>query len=163
MRGIEKPQMSASRTPTVKPLAAIAAARFTVTELLPTPPLPLATATTRALAGICVSGACSRAFHRALSMTSLRSSALISPHSMFTDRTPGWVATRVSMSLRICPRSGQPPMVSLTPTTTSPSGLTVTDGTIPRSTMSEPSSGSMTPRSSPMIASTVGVVAMDVT
>lgn len=39
--------MSASTTPTLRPSAAIAAARFTVTEDLPTPPLPEATAYTR--------------------------------------------------------------------------------------------------------------------
>ena len=50
-RGTEKPQMSASSTPTVKPCAATAAARLTVTELLPTPPLPLATASTRQVIG----------------------------------------------------------------------------------------------------------------
>ena len=43
------------------PRAASAAARFTVTELLPTPPLPLDTAITRVVAGISVSGAFSRA------------------------------------------------------------------------------------------------------
>ena len=39
--------MSASTTPTDRPRAASAAARFTVTEDLPTPPLPEATAYTR--------------------------------------------------------------------------------------------------------------------
>ena len=39
--------MSASTTPTDSPRAAIAAARFTVTEDLPTPPLPDATQYTR--------------------------------------------------------------------------------------------------------------------
>ena len=43
-RGTEKPQMSASSTPTVRPWRARATARLTVTELLPTPPLPLAMA-----------------------------------------------------------------------------------------------------------------------
>ena len=43
MRGTEKPQTSASSTPTVRPRAARAAARLTVTEDLPTPPLPDAT------------------------------------------------------------------------------------------------------------------------
>ena len=38
--------MSASTTPTRRPWAAIAAARFTVTDDLPTPPLPEATAYT---------------------------------------------------------------------------------------------------------------------
>ena len=36
--------MSASTMPTLSPAAAIAAARFTVTDDLPTPPLPDATA-----------------------------------------------------------------------------------------------------------------------
>ena len=44
--------MSASKTPTVKPWFASAAARFTVTELLPTPPLPLAIAKMRVFNGI---------------------------------------------------------------------------------------------------------------
>ena len=39
--------MSASTTPTDSPSAAIAAARLTVTDDLPTPPLPDATANTR--------------------------------------------------------------------------------------------------------------------
>jgi hypothetical protein len=73
-RGTENPQMSASRMPTVYPWAATAAARLTVTELLPTPPLPLATARILHDVGISVSGAFSRAFQRAFSMTSLRSS-----------------------------------------------------------------------------------------
>ena len=68
-----------------------------------------------------VSGAFSRAFQRALSMTSLRSSLVISPQSMRTLVTPGCTATRVSMSFLIWARSGHPPIVSLTPTVTTPS------------------------------------------
>ncbi len=154
MRGTEKPQMSASRTPTVKPIDAIAAARLTVTELLPTPPLPEAMASTRVVAGIWVSGAFSRACQRAFSITSERSSLVISPQSICTSRTLGWVAMRVSMSVLICARSGQPPIVSFTTIVTrAPSpdgcGATVTDGIMPRSTTLPPSSGSMTPRSRP--------------
>ena len=51
MRGMEKPQMSASMTPTANPRWARAAARLTVMEDLPTPPLPEATASTRAPVG----------------------------------------------------------------------------------------------------------------
>ena len=47
MRGTEKPCTSASTTPTDSPCCCRATARFTVTLLLPTPPLPLATANTR--------------------------------------------------------------------------------------------------------------------
>ena len=57
MRGIEKPQMSASSTPTVRPRAASAAARFAVIDDLPTPPLPLPTAITRVVAETSVAGA----------------------------------------------------------------------------------------------------------
>ena len=49
--------MSASRTPTVRPRAASAAARFAVIDDLPTPPLPLPTAMTRVVAGTSVAGA----------------------------------------------------------------------------------------------------------
>ena len=55
-----------------------------MTELLPTPPLPLAMARIRHDAGTSVSGAFSRAFQRALNITSLRSSLVISPQSIFT-------------------------------------------------------------------------------
>ena len=44
--GTEKPYTSASTIPTRSPWAARAQARLTVTEDLPTPPLPLATAYT---------------------------------------------------------------------------------------------------------------------
>ncbi len=56
-RGTENPQMSASSTPTVSPRRAMATARLTVTELFPTPPLPEATAMTRAVSGMSVAGA----------------------------------------------------------------------------------------------------------
>ena len=130
--------MSASSTPTVNPSAAIAAARLTVTDDLPTPPLPLATARIRVDAGISVLGAFSRAFQRALVITSDRSSLVISPQSILTLVTPGCTATLVSTSFLICARSGQPPIVSLTPTVTTPSSLTSTDGTMPSVTMSAP-------------------------
>ena len=45
IRGTLNPQTSASRTPTERPAFASAAARFTVTLDLPTPPLPDAIAT----------------------------------------------------------------------------------------------------------------------
>ncbi len=98
MRGMEKPQISASRTPTVLPDAASAAARFTVTEDLPTPPLPLAMARTRALFGTAVSAAFSFAFHRARVMTADRSSDVISPQSIFTFCTQGCTSRRERMS-----------------------------------------------------------------
>ena len=113
-------------------------------------------ASTRVVTAIAVSAAFSRAFQRALSITSVRSSLLISPHSMRTSRTPGCTATRLSTSFLICARSGQPPMVSLMPTVTTPSAATDTPGTMPRVTMSAPSSGSITARNSAVTSSTDG-------
>ncbi len=78
-RGTLNPQMSASSTPTVRPRRARATARFTVTELLPTPPLPEAMATTRAVSGMSVAGGSSRAMSRARAMTACFCSASMTP------------------------------------------------------------------------------------
>ena len=155
MRGIEKPQMSASRTPTVLPDAASAAARFTVTDDLPTPPLPLAMARIRVLLGIAVGAAFSRAFHRARVMTAERSSAVISPQSILTLVTHGCTSRRDRMSFWIWARRGQPRMVSLTPMVTIPSDMVMSPA-IPRSTMLSPNSGSITARRRLRTSSTVG-------
>ena len=155
-RGTENPQMSASSTPTVRPWRASGTARLTVIELLPTPPLPLAIASTLVVAGTCVSPACWRAFQRALSITALRSSGVISPQSMRTSATPGWTPTRCSISRLMSARSGQPPMVSLTVTRTIPSAPTSTPGTMPSDTMSLPSSGSTTDSRTLRTSSRVG-------
>ena len=71
-RGTENPQMSASSTPTVCPAGGERRrARLTVTELLPTPPLPLAMASTRHDGGdLGVRVHSPVAFHRALVITS---------------------------------------------------------------------------------------------
>ena len=102
MRGTLKPQMSASSTPTVSPRAASAAARFTVTDDLPTPPLPLATASTRVVDDTSVGAACSRALKRARCMAADFCSLVISPYSTFTEVTPGRPRTFDSTSWRIC-------------------------------------------------------------
>ena len=78
MRGMEKPQMSASSTPTVNPRAASAAARLAVIDDLPTPPFPLPTAITRVVGETSVGGACCDACRRARCMTAERSSWVIS-------------------------------------------------------------------------------------
>ena len=155
-RGTENPQMSASSTPTVKPRSASAVARLTVHELLPTPPLPLAIASTWQVAGTALSGAFERACQRALLITSARSSAFISPHSMRTSVTPGWRPTRCSTSRLMSARSGQPPIVSLMPIVTVPSVPTSTPGTMPSDTMSAPSSGSITVRRTSSTSAGVG-------
>ena len=155
-RGTENPQMSASRIPMVSPRRARATARLTVTELLPTPPLPEAMAMTRAVSGMSVAGAGSRASRRARAMTDLRCSASITPVVTSTTRTPGRAPTWVSTSLRICVRSGHPATVRATSTATVPPPSIPTEVTIPSSTMSAPSSGSTTPRSAARTASVSG-------
>ena len=153
--GTENPQMSASSTPTVSPRRARATARLTVTELFPTPPLPEATAITRAVSGMSVTGAGFWASCRARAMTALRWSASITPVSTETVRTPGTAPTWVSTSLRIWVRSGHPATVRATSTATSPPSPTRTPLTMPSSTMSAPSSGSTTPRRAARTAASV--------
>ena len=95
MRGTEKPQMSASRTPTVWPRAASAAARLTVTDDLPTPPFPLATARIRVVSGIWVSGARSAACLRARAIRAARSAAVMALVRISTPVTPGRLRRRL--------------------------------------------------------------------
>ena len=156
MRGTLKPQMSASSTPTLRPRAAIAVARFTVTLDLPTPPLPLATAITRVVSGTSVGGGLSASCLRTRCMTALRWSWVISANVTPAAVTPGRPRTLDSMSSRIWVRRGQPEMVRATATDTCPSGFTLTSRTMPRSTMSEPSSGSTTPRSTSTTSCSLG-------
>ena len=156
IRGTEKPQMSASMTPTVMPRAASAAARLTVTEDLPTPPLPEATISTRVVAGISVSGALRLTLKRALAIAVAFSSAVSSSQDRWTDDTPGRSATRALTSRWIWARSGQPEVVRAIVTSTRPSSSMVTARAMPSSTMSVPSSGSMTPRSTPITSPVVG-------
>ena len=113
------PQMSASSTPTVRPRRARATARFTVTELLPTPPLPDATATTRAVSGMSVGAGSSRAMLRARAMTARFWSGSMTPVVTTTDPTPGSAPTWRSTSRWIWLRNGQPAMVRATSTATS--------------------------------------------
>ena len=156
MRGTLKPQMSASSTPTVNPRAASAAARFTVTEDLPTPPLPLATASTRVVDGTSVGAACSRALKRARCIAADFCAWFISPYSTLTFVTPGRPSTFDCTSRLIWARSGQPAVVSTTFTVTRPSSVTRASSTMPRSTIDACSSGSMTPASTPRTSSGVG-------
>ena len=145
MRGTEKPQMSASMTPTAKPSVASAAARFTVTDDLPTPPLPEAIMITLVVGGMAVVSGRSAMLRRARSIATAFSAWVSSVQSIFTRVTPGSEATRALTSFCIWALSGHPAVVRAMPTCTVPSGSTCTCFAIPSSTMSEPSSGSMTP------------------
>ena len=79
--------MSASTTPTLRPSAAIAAARLTVTEDLPTPPLPEATAYTRVSEPGWANGISrSAAPPRSWVASSSRCSSLITSRSTSTPR-----------------------------------------------------------------------------
>ena len=120
-RGTEKPQMSASSTPTVRPRRARATARLTVTELLPTPPLPEAMAMTRAVSGMSVTGAGSRASRRARAMTALRLLGVHDPGG-HVDPLARRGARRRGSPRRcwIWARRGQPAMVRATSTSTTP-------------------------------------------
>ena len=150
--------MSASSTPIFRPRFASAAARLTVTEDLPTPPLPDATQITLVVGASAVPPARSLAFQRALPIASVRCCWVISVQVMATAMTPAMAATRVLTSFWIWARSGQPAVVSATVTVTLPSGATTAPRAIPRSTMSLPNSGSMTPRSMASTSASVGSV-----
>ena len=76
--------MSASSTPTVRPVAAMAAARLTVTEDLPTPPLPEAISTTLVVGASAVSSGRWETLKRALPMAEDFSSCVISVQSRVT-------------------------------------------------------------------------------
>ena len=94
--GIENPPMSASSTPTLNPRAAMPTARFAVTVLLPTPPLPDAMAATRALGDrSIVSVERSWALKRARSISDRFCSAVISPNFTLTFLTPTKPPTRL--------------------------------------------------------------------
>ena len=101
------------------------------------------------------SGRCDT-FNRALPMAVLRCSSVISVQSSFTEVTPGREPTRARTSCWIWARSGQPAVVSAMVTTTAPSAPTRAARAMPRSTMSLPSSGSITPRSTASTSSLVG-------
>src|SRR5271166_2709220 len=140
--------MSASTTPTFWPEAASAAARFTVTDDLPTPPLPLATAYTRVSEdgwenGICGSGRPPRSWV----CSARRCSSLITSSSTRTLDTPGTLPTAAVTSRVMVSRSGQPATVSQTSTSTTPSGAMPMFLTMPSSVIGRWISGSCAGRS----------------
>src|SRR6185437_1359477 len=149
--------MSASTTPTFWPAAASAAARFTVTDDLPTPPLPLATAYTRVSEvgwanGICGSGRPPRS----LVCRARRCSSLITSSWTRTEDTPGSLPTAAVTSRVMVSRSGHPATVRYTSTSTAPSAPTSTFLTMPSSVMGRWISGSCTPSSARVTCSALG-------
>src|SRR6516162_3712155 len=149
--------MSASTTPTLWPEAASAAARLTVTEDFPTPPLPLATAYTRVSDDGCANGITgSGRPPRSWPCSAFRCSSLITSSATRTPETPGSAATASVTLLVMVSRIGQPATVRYTPTCTSPPSAISTDFTMPSSVMGRPISGSLTPPSAAVTCSAVG-------
>ena len=104
--------MSASTTPTLCPAAASAAARFTVTDDLPTPPLPLTIAYTRVSEAGWANGITGSALPpRSLVCIALRCSSLITSRSTRTPVTPGSAATAAVTREVMVSRIGQPATV----------------------------------------------------
>src|SRR5215470_8328966 len=149
--------MSASSTPTFWPEAASAAARLTVTDYLPTPPLPLATAYTWVSDDGWANGI-SRSTRppRSRACSSRRCSSLITSRSTVTADTPGTAATAAVTSRVMVSRSGQPATVRYTSTLTRPSGAMSTFLTMPRSVIGRRISGSLTRASASVTCSVVG-------
>src|SRR6266702_8583227 len=149
--------MSASTTPTFWPEAARAAARFTVTDDLPTPPLPLATAYTRVSEDGWANGICgSDRPPRSLVCRARRCSSLITSSCTRTEDTPGSLPTAAVTSRVMVSRSGQPATVRYTSTSTAPSAPTLTFLTMPSSVMGRWISGSCTPSSAWVTCSALG-------
>src|SRR5215467_1778638 len=149
--------MSASSTPTFWPDAASAAARLTVTDDLPTPPLPLATAYTWVSEAGWANGI-SRSTRppRSRACSSRRCSSLITSRSTATADTPGTAATAAVTSRVMVSRSGQPASVRYTSTLTRPSGAMSTFLTMPRSVIGRRISGSLTRASASVTCAVVG-------
>src|SRR5829696_945465 len=149
--------MSASTTPTERPRAASATARLTVSEDLPTPPLPEATAYTRVSEPGLANGISfsTRPGPRSSSCSWRRWSALITSSSTCTPVTPSSGATAAVTSRVMVSRSGQPEMVRKMPTVTVPSGSTRTSLTMPSSVTGRRISGSRTDASAAVTCSAV--------
>ena len=120
-----------------------------MTDDLPTPPLPEAMVITRVVGATDVCSTRWLMLKRARSMAVVFSSAVISVQSSSTLSTPGSEPTRARMSRWICARNGHPAVVRATVTMTVEPSIAASL-TMPSSTMSEPSSGSITPRSAPI-------------
>ncbi len=143
--GMFGPYTSASISPTTAPIPARATARLAATVLLPTPPFPLPTA--RMFLIVSPSIVCRRAWAGTWAV-SRRS----------TVRTPGKACSAARMSASIRSVRGQAGVVRTTVRATrSPS--TVTSRTIPKDTISRPSSGSFTRRNTCRTCSDVTIEA----
>src|SRR3954447_16942511 len=153
--------MSASTTPTDRPRSAIAAARLTVTDDLPTPPLPEATAYTRVIEPGCANGMTgSSASPLTVLRSSRRCSSFMTSRSTDTAVTPETAETAVVTREVMVSFIGQPETVRYTPISTLPWSRTLMSLTMPSSVIGRWISGSSTPASADRIASTDGAAAI---
>src|SRR3954451_218932 len=150
--------MSASTTPTESPRLASAAARFTVTLDLPTPPLPEATAYTRVSEPGWANGITGSAASvpRTVRRSSARCSSLITSSTTCTEVTPGTAETAWVTRLVMVSRIGQPATVRYTSTRTAPSAPICTSLTMPSSGSGRLISGSWTVARAALPASSAG-------
>ena len=119
---------------------------FTVTEDLPTPPFPLATAYTRVSEPGLANGISGSGLPPlSLPCRVLRCSSLITSSSTCTRVTPSSLPTAAVTSRVMVSRSGQPATVSQTSTRTVPSGRISVFLTMPRSVIGRWISGSCDP------------------
>ena len=136
-------------------------ARLTVTEDLPTPPLPLATANTLVSDPGWANGisrcACPP---RSVSWSPARCSAVITPSSRLTALTPATPETAAVTSRVMVAFSGHPETVSSTVTSTVPSAWISTESTMLRSVIGRLISGSLTVARAALTCSRVGVLMM---
>src|SRR4029453_15344418 len=152
--------MSQSITATRWPWAARPAARLTVTEDLPTPPLPEATARTLVVESspqkVIFFCSCAPGPRRRVTMA-WRWSSVITPRSTLTPVTPGSGDTAAVTSLGMRSLSGQPATVSNTSTATRPLSSIETSLTMSRSVMGRWISGSITCPRAAMTSSRVTI------
>src|SRR3712207_927557 len=141
--GIEEPYTSASRISTECPALSRAAARLTAAVLLPTPPLPETTATTRVLDSPRNAGASSEGPPWREVKSFCLSVSVMTPKSTSTLSTPSIIRSRSRTSVVILCFMGQPGVVRATPTLTLGPSISM-----PRimfsETRSRPISGSLT-------------------
>src|SRR6478735_11039878 len=151
--------MSASTIPTVRPALARARARLTVTDDLPTPPLPLAIAKTFVSEPGWANGisrwACPS---RSTSWRPARCSAVITPRLRSTPVMPSMPPTAAVTSRLMVSLRGQPATVSSTVRCATPASSISTESTMPRSVMGRLISGSLTVASAALTCSRLGVL-----
>ena len=135
-----------------------ATARLAVSDDLPTPPLPLATAITRVLFETRIPFVRSSTPPRSFVVSACFSSGLITSKASETDATPGTAPTSSCTWSWNDERSGQPATVRAIITATWPRSIS-TDRTISSSVTGRRSSGSITPPSAWKMASRLGSIA----